>query len=236
IQIQSTSNVTLKLLGYTTLSKKITALSKDLTIKMEKSDTQLEEVVVTALNISREKKSLGYSVTTVTNEQLTNAISNNWTDALSGKVPGLNLIRSNAGPTGSSSIILRGENNLTGSNDALIIVDGVIINDGSGRMVGNSGAYLDDAAVDYGTSLNDINPDDIESVTVLKGAGAAALYGSRGANGAIMITTKSGQERDKGLGVTFNSNMSWATINRMPDLQYEYGQGNDGINYYSYGA
>jgi len=236
IQIQASSNVTLKLLGYTTLSKKITELSKDLTIKMEKSDTQLEEVVVTALNISREKKSLGYSVTTVTNEQLTNAISNNWTDALSGKVPGLNLIRSNAGPTGSSSIILRGENNLTGSNDALIIVDGVIINGGSGRMVGNSGAYLDEAVIDYGTSLNDINPDDIEDVSVLKGPGAAALYGSRGANGAIMITTKSGKKREKGLGVTVNSNTSIGMINRMPDLQYEYGQGNDGINYYSHGA
>lgn len=196
----------------------------------------LNEVVVTALNIERSQKSLGYAVTTIGNEQLTEALSNNWTDALSGKVAGLNLIRSNSGPTGSSSIILRGENNLTGNNDALIVVDGVIINGGSGRMSGGSGAYLDETVVGYGSSLEDINPDDIENVTVLKGPGAAALYGSRGANGAIMITTKSGKAKQKGVGVTINSNTSFATINRMPSLQYEYGQGLDGATYFSYGA
>mgnify|MGYP003574962973 CR=1 FL=1 len=196
----------------------------------------LNEVVVTALNIERSQKALGYAVTTLGNEQLTEALSNNWTDALSGKVAGLNLIRSNSGPTGSSSIILRGENNLTGSNDALIVVDGVIINGGSGRMSGGSGAYLDETVVGYGSSLEDINPDDIENVTVLKGPGAAALYGSRGANGAIIITTKSGKSKQKGIGISLNSNTSFAAINRMPSLQYEYGQGVDGANYFSYGA
>jgi len=236
IRADKGSDIVVKMMGYEVTYRKIDANNSNLVLRLGKSTTGLEEVVVTALNIERDKKALGYAVTTLSNEQLTEALPNNWTEALSGKVPGLNLIRSNAGPTGSNSIILRGENNLTGSSEALIVVDGVIINGGSGRMVGNSGAYLDEAAVDYGTSLNDINPDDIESVTVLKGPGAAALYGSRGANGAIMITTKSGQKRDKGLGVSFNSNSSWAMINRMPDLQYEYGQGDDGINYYSYGV
>lgn len=236
IKAEKGTQIVVKALGYETLFQTIQDNNDNLTLKLPVSTTELDEVVVTALNIERQQKALGYAVTTVTNEQLTEALPNNWTEALSGKVPGLNLIRSNAGPTGSNAIILRGENNLTGDNNALIVVDGVIINGGSGRMVGNSGAYMDEAAVDYGTGLNDINPDDIESVTVLKGAGAAALYGSRGANGAIMITTKSGQKRDKGLGVTVNSNTSWATINRMPDLQYEYGQGRDGINYYSYGV
>lgn len=236
IKAEAGSDIVVKMLGYEITYRKISGETSDLVIRLARSNTDLEEVVVTAMNIERDKKALGYAVTTLSGEQLTEAMPNNWTEALSGKVPGLNLIRSNAGPTGSNSIILRGENNLTGSNDALIIVDGVIINGGSGRMVGTGSAYLEESAIDYGTGLNDINPDDIESVTVLKGPGAAALYGFRGANGAIMITTKSGQKRDKGLGVTVNSNSSWARINRMPDLQYEYGQGNDGINYYSYGA
>ncbi len=236
VKAEKGSNIVVKMLGYEVLYHKVEQDNNNLVLRLSVSSKNLEEVVVTALNIERDKKALGYAVTTLSSEQLTETMPNNWTEALSGKVPGLNLIRSNGGPGGSNSIILRGENNLTGSNDALIVVDGVIINGGSGRMVGNSGAYLDEAVIDYGTSLNDINPDDIESVTVLKGPGAAALYGSRGANGAIMVTTKSGQKRDKGLGVSFNSNSSWAVINRMPDLQYEYGQGNDGINYYSHGA
>ncbi|WP_293301975.1 SusC/RagA family TonB-linked outer membrane protein [Pedobacter sp. UBA4863] len=214
--------------------KAATTTSVNFTLQEDRS--VLNEVVVTALNIERDKKALGYAVTTIGNEQLTEALSNNWTDALSGKVAGLNLVRSNSGPTGSASIILRGENNLTGSNDALIVVDGVIINGGSGRMSGGSGAYLDETVVGYGSSVEDINPDDIENVTVLKGPGAAALYGSRGANGAVIITTKSGKAKQKGIGVSINSNTAFATINRMPSLQYEYGQGVDGANYFSYGA
>jgi hypothetical protein len=131
---------------------------------------QMSDVVVTALGIRREEKALGYSTTTVKGEQLTDAISGNWTDALSGKVAGLNLVRSNSGPTGSNKIILRGENNLTGENEALIVVDGVVINQGSGRRteVRSESAYgtsSDNMPADYGSGLNDINPEDIESVT-----------------------------------------------------------------------
>ena len=202
---------------------------------------QMSDVVVTALGIRREEKALGYSTTTVKGEQLTDAISGNWTDALSGKVAGLNLVRSNSGPTGSNKIILRGENNLTGENEALIVVDGVVINQGSGRRTevrGESayGTSSDNMPADYGSGLNDINPEDIESVTVLKGPGAAALYGQRGANGAIIITTKSGNAKRKGWGVTLNSNVSTESVNRWPDLQYEYGQGLDGVPHYSFGA
>ncbi len=201
----------------------------------------LDDVVVTALGISRKERSLGYAATTLQTEQLTDAKSANWTDALSGKVAGLNMIRSGSGPTGSNKIILRGENNLTGDNEALIVVDGVVINQGSGRRSAISGetAYgtgSDNMPADYGSSVNDINPEDIETVTVLKGPGAAALYGQRGANGAIIITTKSGSSKRKGLGVTFSSNINMETINRWPDLQYEYGQGLAGAPYYSYGA
>ncbi|RYF79723.1 MAG: SusC/RagA family TonB-linked outer membrane protein, partial [Chitinophagaceae bacterium] len=205
------------------------------------SSAQMENVVVTALGIRREEKALGYSTTTVKGEQLTEAISGNWTDALSGKVAGLNLVRSNSGPTGSNKIILRGENNLTGDNEALIVVDGVVINQGSGRRsaIGGETAYgtgSDNMPADYGSGLNDINPEDIESVTVLKGPGAAALYGQRGANGAIIITTKSGNSKRKGWGITLNSNASMERVNRWPDLQWEYGQGTDGNSYYSFGS
>lgn len=209
-------------------------------IALKPSSSALTEVVVTALGIKREEKALGYATTSVKGEQLTNAISGNWTDALSGKVAGLNLIRSNSGPAGSNKIILRGENNLTGDNEALIVVDGVVINQGSGRRTANAGetAYgvsSDIMPADYGSNLNDLNPNDIENVTVLKGPGAAALYGQRGANGAIIITTKSGAKHS-GLGITFNSNTSMEDVNRWPDLQYEYGQGTAGSNYYSFGT
>ncbi|MES2277505.1 MAG: SusC/RagA family TonB-linked outer membrane protein [Bacteroidota bacterium] len=228
--------------SYEVLTRTFTGNQEKVNIRLKSSTTALEEVkVVTALGIKRDEKALGYATTTVKGEQLTDAISGNWTDALSGKVAGLNLIRSNSGPTGSNKIILRGENNLTGNNEALIVVDGVVINNSSGRRTANAsdltyGTGSDNMPADYGSGLNDINPEDIESVTVLKGPGAAALYGGRGANGAIIITTKSGNPKRKGFGVTFTSNASMETVNRWPALQYEYGQGLDGASYYSYGA
>ena len=208
---------------------------------LSNSATELTGVVVTALGIKRDQKALGYATTTLKGEELTSSLSSNWTDALSGKVAGLNLVRSNGGPTGSNKIILRGENNLTGDNEALIVVDGVIINQGSGRRssVNGESAYgtsSDNMPADYGSGLNDINPEDIESVTVLKGPGAAALYGERAANGAIIITTKSGLNKKKGIGITFTSNASIEEPNRWPDMQFEYGQGLDGAPYYSFGT
>lgn len=208
---------------------------------LEQEDTALDEVVVTALGIKREEKALGYAATVVQGEQLTDALSSNWMDALSGKVAGLNLMRSNAGPVGSSKIILRGESNLTGDNEALIVVDGIVLNQSSGTRSANAsdniyGTGSDNMPADYGTGIDDINPEDIESVTVLKGPGAAALYGQRGAHGAVIITTKSGSRNRKGLGITINSNSSIEQVNRWPDLQFEYGQGLAGAAHYSYGA
>jgi TonB-linked SusC/RagA family outer membrane protein len=212
-----------------------------LSIALLGSAEDLQEVqVVTALGIKRSNRALGYSTTTVKGEQLTEAMAGNWTDALSGKVAGLNLIRSNSGPAGSNKIILRGENNLTGDNEALIVVDGVVINQGSGRRTANGGETVygtgsDNMPADYGSNLNDINGEDIEDVQILKGPGAAALYGQRGANGAIIITTKSGGKSRK-MSVTVRSNANAEKVNRWPDLQYEYGQGLAGADYYSYGA
>lgn len=234
-----------RFISYETARKQLIKVSNGLTTKinftLKSADNSLNEVVVTALGIKREERALGYANTTVKGEALTNAISGNWLDALSGKVAGLNLIRSNGGPTGSIKVVLRGESDLSGSSEALIVVDGVAISGGSGRstaIAGESvyGTSSDNMPADYGSGLNDINPEDIESVSILKGPGAAALYGERGRNGAILITTKSGNPKRKGLGITVNSNASFESMNRSPDLQYEYGQGLAGADYYSYGA
>lgn len=234
--------LTFKSLGHRTYEEHVNKHSADVEIRLHATERALEEVVVTALGIKREEKSLGYSVSTVKGEELTNAVSSNWMDALSGKVAGLNLMRSGAGPVGSTKIILRGENNLTGENQALIVVDGVMINSGSGRRSGNAsdaiyGTGGDNMPADYGSGMDDLNPEDIESVSVLKGPGAAALYGQKAANGAVIITTKSGAKRNgKSLGITLNSNTSFESVNRWPDLQYEYGQGTGGADYYSFGT
>ncbi|WEK19813.1 MAG: SusC/RagA family TonB-linked outer membrane protein [Candidatus Pedobacter colombiensis] len=241
IKVAKGAEISFNMLGFTAVKHTINASQDNLSIMMSSSSNDLNEVVVTALGIKREEKSLGYSTTTVKGEDLTNALSNNWTDALSGKVAGLNIIKSGGGPAGSTKIILRGENSFNAADsEALIVVDGVIISGGSGKLTGTgSGNYLDaDSPVDFGSSIADINPDDIESVSVLKGPGASALYGSRGGNGAILITTKQGSSKQKGWGITLNSNTSFATINRWPDYQYEYGQGDRATNgdlYYSYG-
>jgi TonB-linked SusC/RagA family outer membrane protein len=236
-------SVEITAVGYQPLRKKFTAeAQQSLSIVLQKDDQQMQNVVVTALGIKKSERSLGYALTKVDSTQLTQAASLNWTDALSGKVAGLHLVRSGSGPAASSKIILRGENNLTGDNEALIVVDGVVINNSSGKRSANGSDQVyavgsDNLPADYGSSVNDINPQDIESVSVLKGPAAAALYGQRAANGAIIITTKSAQQKKKGqFHVRYTINGNIEQVNRYPDLQYEYGQGTGGANYYSYGA
>lgn len=208
---------------------------KRMTISLKHSARVLDEVVVTALGIKRDEKSLGYSVQKIDGSAVSDAPTNGFVNALSGKVAGLNLTKI-GGPMGSSRVILRGESILDLNSDgALIVVDGVPINT---TFVGtSSSSYLDaDSPIDFGSSLSDLNADDIETLNVLKGPAAAALYGSRASNGAIVITTKSGSKSKNGLGVSFNSNIAIDQINRWPDYQYEYGQGLSNENYYSYGT
>ncbi len=239
IKIAKGATFSVNMIGYNTSSRTAAQNTDNLIIRMISSNSQLQEVVVTALGIKREEKSLGYAITKVDSTQLTNAISSNWTDALSGKVAGLNLVR-NSGPAGSNKIILRGENNLTGDNEALIIIDGVVASSSARRTAPTGGGVYgtsgDIMPADFGSAINDLNPDDIETVTVLKGPGAAALYGQRGANGAIIITTKSGNPNKKKVGISFTSNTSWESVNRGPDIQSEFGQGQFGVPYFSYGA
>jgi TonB-dependent SusC/RagA subfamily outer membrane receptor len=194
---------------------------------------QLSEVVVTALGIKREDKSLGYAAQSVTENAVKDAKSNNWVNTLSGKVAGLNIQGTGAGPMGSSRITIRGESSLNlDNNQALIVVDGVPV---SSKITGTGfNSHLSaDSPIDYGSTLSDLNPDDIEKITVLKGPGATALYGSRAAGGAIIITTKFGSQKDDGIGITFNSNVSMEEVNRWPDYQFEYGEGRTD-DYYSY--
>jgi len=159
-------------------------------VVLEASSQELDEVVVTALGISREKKSLGYSVSEVGGDAIDNVPQENALNALSGKVSGV-AINSTGTPGSSVSMVIRGSTSLSGDNQPLFVVDGVPIF----NTLNNVGGVGRDNRVDYGNAISDINTDDIESMTVLKGASAAALYGSRAGNGVVLITTKSGKSR-----------------------------------------
>ncbi|SDJ26213.1 TonB-linked outer membrane protein, SusC/RagA family [Pedobacter sp. ok626] len=233
------TELSFNMIGYAVAKRMVTGATNTMTVTLNSSSSDLNEVVVTALGIKREEKSLGYAITKVDSTQLTNAISSNWTDALSGKVAGLNLVR-NSGPAASNKIILRGENNLTGDNEALIVIDGVVASSSSRRTAATGGGVYgtsgDIMPVDFGSGLNDLNPDDIENVVVLKGPAASALYGQRGANGAVIITTKSATKNRKTMGISFTSNSAWEDINRGPARQNEFGQGTDGTTSYQFGT
>lgn len=187
-------------------------------VTLEPDSKQLGEVVVTALGVEREKKALGYSITEVKGDNLNQARENNLSNALTGRVAGVNVSKTASGPAGSSRVVIRGNKSLQGGNQPLYVVDGVPMDN---TNFGQAGVW---GGVDRGDGMSSINPDDIESVTVLKGASAAALYGARAANGVINVTTKRGTAR-KGLGVEYSSNFVFEKINDQTDLQQEYGSG-----------
>ena len=195
-----------------------------LSVHLEEDTQKLDEVVVTALGMKRDKKALGYAMQELKGDELLSSREPNLANSLSGKVSGLQIVRSSNGVGGSSKIVLRGNSSLTGSNQPLIVVDGTPMDNFTGGVDdvwGNSGA-------DMGNGLSDINPEDIESMTVLKGASAAALYGSRAGNGVILITTKSGR-KNEGLGITVNAGITAESIFLKPDMQNSFGQGSVGV-------
>lgn len=196
---------------------------KPLKVTLNDDSKQINEVVVTALGIKRERKSLGYAIQDVKGDALVNAHENNVANALTGKIAGVQITRSSNGPGGSSKIQLRGNNSITGLNQPLIVVDGVPMDNFTGA---ENNDYWNPSA-DMGNGLSDINPEDIESMSVLKGASAAALYGSRAGNGVILITTKQGRET-KGLGITVTGTVSAETLFTSPKMQTTYGQGTKG--------
>ncbi len=196
--------------------------SNTINVTMKADAAQLDEVVVTALGISREKKSLGYATQQVDGDAVNTAKEGNFVNSLSGKISGLDIKKSST-LGGSSNVVIRGYSSITGNNQALFVVDGVPISNNTFNTGGQEGGG---DGYDYGNGAGDVNPDDIASVNVLKGAAATALYGSRAANGAILITTKKG-DKAKGLGVTINSSINVGNYDKdtFPEFQYEYGAG-----------
>src|SRR5690606_21385160 len=194
----------------------------NITVTMVQDIQSLDAVVVTALGISREKKSLGYATQELDGDEINRANQASVANAISGKVAGVQ-VRRNTNLGGSTNVIIRGNTSLTGDNQALWIVDGVPV-DNTNNSSGNN-------SYDYGNAGSDIDPEDIESMNVLKGAAATALYGSRAANGAIVITTKSGKGR-KGIGITVSSGVMISTIDEstFPMHQQEYGGGYGAVN------
>lgn len=180
----------------------------------------LEEAVITAFGIKKDKSNLGYSASGITSEDLTTAHTTNITNALSGKVAGIRVAGA-GGSFSSSSIIVRGYTSFTGSNQPLFVVDGVSVDNAGGGSALQNGVTNSSRAIDF-------NQEDIESITVLKGAGATALYGSRAANGVVLITTKSGKSKEK-QSITYGFNYANQEINRLPDYQNSYGAGNGGV-------
>ena len=190
-----------------------------LTVDVEPS--QLNEVVVTALGIRKDRKKLGYALQEIKGEALTVARETNVVNQLAGKVAGVTVVGSSSGVGGSSRVTIRGERSVDlNKNQPLYVVDGVPI---SNAVVGSNGR--NNLEVDFGNGAGFVNPDDVESITVLKGASASALYGSRAANGVIVIKTKSGS-RSKGIGVEVSSNYVASTPLKLPEYQAVYGQGN----------
>lgn len=210
--------IQISFIGYVTQEIKYAGESS-LTVTLVEDTQRLDEVVVTALGIKREKKALGYAMQEVKGDALVSARETNIANALSGKVSGVQIIRSSNGPGGSSKIQLRGSNSVTGLNQPLIVVDGVPMD----NFTGASNNDFWNPSADMGNGLSDINAEDIESMSVLKGASAAALYGSRAGNGVILITTKKGRE-NPGLGITISASVSAESIFMKPDRQNIFGK------------
>ncbi len=205
-------------IGYAT--QQITWNGGNVNVILEEDALMLEGTVVTALGITREKKTLGYALQDVKGDDLLNSRESNLANALTGKVAGVSIVRSSNGPGASSRIVLRGNNSLTSLNQPLIVVDGVPMD----NFVGASNNDFWNPSADMGSGLQDINPEDVESMTVLKGASAAALYGSRAGNGVILITTKKGRQ-NPGLGITLTGTVAFTTEFTRPQMQSKYGQG-----------
>ncbi|MFC0773563.1 SusC/RagA family TonB-linked outer membrane protein [Terrimonas alba] len=214
--------------GYAAKEVTVTEQMQGLLIQLDEANRNLDEVVVTALGIRRTSKSLTYSVTEVKGEEFTQARENNIANALTGKIAGVNATGLSTGPGGSSRVIIRGNGSLTGNSQPLYVINGMPIDNSvpGGSSLPNGFGLT--GGTDRGDGIAAINPDDIESITVLKGGTAAALYGSRGANGVILITTKKGKAQ-KGIGVEYNSTLTMENVSVFPDFQYEYGQGDGGV-------
>ncbi|MFL9836581.1 SusC/RagA family TonB-linked outer membrane protein [Flavobacterium sp. ST-75] len=204
-------------------AQEIPASSTTVNVTLADDTTELDAVVITAVGIKREKASIGAATSTIRSEEIEKGAQGDIANAIKGKVAGVVISNASTDPGASSGVIIRGISTLGGSNQPLYVVDGVPINDNTNFSDDLNGGY------DFGRGSSDINPDDIESMTILKGASATALYGSRAANGVIMITTKKGKAGK--LAVDFSTTTFFTSILRTPKYQSTFGQGWDGVHY-----
>ena len=208
--------LTISYLGYE--AKTVTA-KNGMRVFLKADATALEEVVVTAMGIKRSAKALGYSATSLDGEEIAEVRTNDIMSGLAGKVAGVQISTTSSDPGASNSVIIRGVSSLNGSNQPLYVIDGV--------PMSNSSTYSSNGlnnGYDFGNGANAVNPDDVENMTILKGAAATALYGSRAANGVILITTKSGKKQ-AGVGVEYNGGIQWESVLRLPQFQNDFGMG-----------
>ncbi len=221
-------------ISYLGMKPKTVKAKENQTVYLDQDNTMLNDVVVTALGVSRQKKALGYAVSEVKGEDLNLSRGglSNPVNALEGKVAGLQISSGAGSMGGSSKILIRGANSLTGSNQPLFVVDGVPI---EGKDYNSLDTQRGGGGYDYGNLVQDINPDDIENISVLKGAAASALYGSRASNGVIMITTKHARQH-AGYGVEYSSTLGFETVTKLPKLQSEYGGGYGYKDEFAYGS
>jgi len=218
IDINKGQTLVISFIGYVTKEIKY-AGEQSLSVLLEENSQNLEEVVVTALGIKKEAKKLGYAVSTIAASDIVKTGTPNFATSLYGKASGVRIQAAPGGSTSAVSINIRGMSSITGTNQPLVIVDGVPVRNGDA----NKDGYWTDQRINS-NGLVDINPEDIESLSILKGASASALYGSEAANGVVMITTKSGKG-SQGIGVDFSANLNAEYIAYMPEIQTEYGPG-----------
>ena len=210
-------------IGYVTQEVAVNGRS-NISITMVEDRQTLSEVVVTAFGVTKAKRGLGYAVQEVRGDAFTEARQNNVANSLTGKIAGVDATQANSGVGGSSRVIIRGNTSLNGNQQPLYVVDGMPINNGNRGPATSSGGLN----VDRGDGISSMNPDDIATISVLKGGAAAALYGSQAANGVILITTKKGSAQ-KGVGIEVTSDANFGSPSVFPKYQYVYGQGNDGV-------
>lgn len=219
----SGDQIRISYIGYKELTFAVDGMPLEVTLQPQ--NNLIEEIVVTALGVERERRDLGYSIQSINSDDISSVKSVNFIDNLTGKLTGINVTQGPTGIGSTSKITIRGESSFT-NNNPLFVIDGTPVNNNTIFNVTNETA-AGFQEVDFGNGAMDVNPDDIASVSILKGPGAAALYGTRAANGVILITTKDGAKR-KGHGISFNSSFYLDTPFRLPEFQNTYGQGNSG--------
>jgi len=206
--------------SYIGMETKAVTARNGMVVRLGLDATAIDEIVVTAMGVKRSAKAIGYSAASLDGDKISEMRNNDMMSGLAGKVAGVSISTTSSDPGASNSVIIRGISSLNGNNQPLYVIDGVPMN--------NSAVFTDDGlnkGYDFGNGANAVNPDDIENMTILKGAAATALYGSRAANGVIMITTKSGKKQEKGIGLEYNGGIQWESVLRLPQMQNDFGMG-----------